>query len=87
MSITISPKSLAPDKEAQLRFASFHLYISREVSVKMEEQKEKMDDLASLFLPDLLHPLSTFNQDALVKQEDDGFHAALFQTDEPKMSS
>lgn len=53
----------------------------------MEEQKEKMDDLASLFLPDLLHPLSTFNQDALVKQEDDGFHAALFQTDEPKMSS
>lgn len=53
----------------------------------MDEQKEKMDDLASLFLPDLLHPLSSLNSDALVKQEDDGFHAALFQNDQPKMSS
>ncbi|KAF3993015.1 hypothetical protein FT663_00296 [Candidozyma haemuli var. vulneris] len=53
----------------------------------MDEQKEKMDDLASLFLPDLLHPLSTITSDALVKQEDDGFHAALFQNDQPKMPS
>lgn len=48
----------------------------------MDDQKEKMDDLASLFLPDLLHPLSTLNLDALIKQEDDGFHAALFQDEQ-----
>lgn len=53
----------------------------------MNDNKDKLNDFSSLFLPDLLRSFSAPNQDIMIKQEDDSLMSSMLQDPRTALSN